>query len=589
MTTPVTENILISEASSGPHAQRSGLTREAVRQIWDNLGEFIFHSLKNGKGVVLPGLGTFQIGHPLHAGCIQPSEELIPTFTLNDRFGAVSQERGKWFPNGKLSVISTVLRDMLSRLGIFILSGRSLSVTFGAVGQFRTRARRVEFRFPEGILETEEDSEEATFPYPLNDPLVHRPSRLHKAKPYDSPGRSQSGNTEGPLHTHDRPLPKEAARLLRACRREDRVGSGCMPRLAIERLMRQHCKRAMKGVYADTIFDLIEKHTRGNTGKFIKYLPFVGALHELDGWEDYGDEENEDPEDQSDSPQGVPSSTFPDEDSADPDENGAYNSDDELADQYDAQPAGLDGPLEDDDQAPALEAAFNRLSTKDAQGSELGRSEERLIGVARSLDWTSDLSSNSSMLARGGRKPTSVMQEIEAFNRDQLARRKDGEMYEGYKRNKCPSPQRLTSRREIDDYNKPQLEESVDRRLHFKKREVTDKVTGSQGARILAGCPSALLKEIRPPPTSKAQLDAKVAQLARPIDMPSMTNIMAREQDAVAAKRRATGDMLRRTWSEQTVEKERLRSAQQKSEATWPYVATSSVPSRRAKLRSTCM
>eukprot|EP00854_Cymbomonas_tetramitiformis_P015537 gene15537-18415_t len=282
----------------------------------------------------------------------------------------------------------------------------------------------------------------------------------------------------------------------------------------------------MKGVYADTIFDLIEKHTRGNTGKFIKYLPFVGALHELDGWEDYGDEENEDPEDQSDSPQ--------------------------------------------------------VHASQEANPKEVCAGSGRMLSL-RVVD------REESSPDRGGRKPTSVMQEIEAFNRDQLARRKDGEMYEGYKRNKCPSPQRLTSRREIDDYNKPQLEESVDRRLHFKKREVTDKVTGSQGARILAGCPSALLKEIRPPPTSKAQLDAKVAQLARPIDMPSMTNIMAREQDAVAAKRRATGDMLRRTWSEQTVEKERLRSAQQKSEATWPYVATSSVPSRRAKLRSTCM
>ena len=53
------------------------------------------------QGVKIPNLGTFQIGHILAAGCVYPSEDLHPNFTLIDQFEALAQERGKWFPTCK--------------------------------------------------------------------------------------------------------------------------------------------------------------------------------------------------------------------------------------------------------------------------------------------------------------------------------------------------------------------------------------------------------------------------------------------------------------------------------------------------------
>ena len=39
------------------------------------------------------------------------------------------------------------------------------------------------------------------------------------------------------------PLPAEVAKLLQLCRAEDRVGSGAIPRLIVERIMCQHCRQ----------------------------------------------------------------------------------------------------------------------------------------------------------------------------------------------------------------------------------------------------------------------------------------------------------------------------------------------------------
>ena len=74
------------------------------------------------------------------------------------------------------------------------------------------------------------------------------------------------------------PLPAEVAKLLQLCRAEDRVGSGAVPRLVVERIMRAHCRGAMRAMGAATILDLLEAHTHGKTGNFVRYIGLTQVL-----------------------------------------------------------------------------------------------------------------------------------------------------------------------------------------------------------------------------------------------------------------------------------------------------------------------
>ena len=94
-----------------PYCKRNGISEGVVRALWHNLGLFLSRTMAAGKGVHLPGLGTFSVRNIAHGllpaaaaahGGGQPAlRELRPMFTLLEKLGTISRDASALFPVGK--------------------------------------------------------------------------------------------------------------------------------------------------------------------------------------------------------------------------------------------------------------------------------------------------------------------------------------------------------------------------------------------------------------------------------------------------------------------------------------------------------
>mmetsp|Transcript_38722 Transcript_38722/g.109494 ORF Transcript_38722/g.109494 Transcript_38722/m.109494 type:complete len:483 (+) Transcript_38722:622-2070(+) len=71
--------------------------------------------------------------------------------------------------------------------------------------------------------------------------------------------------------------------LMKLCRQQDRISSGCVPRLMLERWLQRDVRHLVDGLGAETVLDLLAVHTYGKTGRFVLYPSFVEALEKLSG------------------------------------------------------------------------------------------------------------------------------------------------------------------------------------------------------------------------------------------------------------------------------------------------------------------
>ncbi|EFJ44827.1 hypothetical protein VOLCADRAFT_94835 [Volvox carteri f. nagariensis] len=313
---PLTEHGLVAEVATGTFSFKNKISASSVKTLWEKLARFVADALKQQKGVLLPNLGTFSVGP------VVVSQER-PKYSIGGRCPVVQ-------PNyGLLATAAAVHRgscqrlvlELMQRLGVHILSGRAIQVAFPGVGKlFTNRAGRIQFDFDSLLREFFELERERIIPemeqdvaaapegdensavaqvvkglqhVHLHDPPVIRSTRPATGAAAVTPG-SPSARVKRNTHA---PYKGELLELWRLCKSNDRIGSGCVPRLQLEQWLYKECPQVLRQVAAATVLELLSTHTygkllpdhartaygvyrAGKSGKHIIYKPF---LDQLDG------------------------------------------------------------------------------------------------------------------------------------------------------------------------------------------------------------------------------------------------------------------------------------------------------------------
>lgn len=171
----MTVTSLTDDTSQGMYCRRMRISALQCRQAWLGLCDFIFATLRNQKGVSLPGLGSFAVGACVdtqNGGVVEPR---APVFVLSQKFDALPQSRGRFFLTSPASYtrvsttaisnrcsvhkagVAHVLKEMISQIADRILEGEPVDVDFSFARLVANRESgvRVEMRFAPGFLERE--------------------------------------------------------------------------------------------------------------------------------------------------------------------------------------------------------------------------------------------------------------------------------------------------------------------------------------------------------------------------------------------------------------------------------------------------
>eukprot|EP00193_Tetraselmis_chui_P003781 CAMPEP_0177757390 /NCGR_PEP_ID=MMETSP0491_2-20121128/3616_1 /TAXON_ID=63592 /ORGANISM="Tetraselmis chuii, Strain PLY429" /LENGTH=315 /DNA_ID=CAMNT_0019273035 /DNA_START=213 /DNA_END=1156 /DNA_ORIENTATION=+ len=284
---------IVDEIAGSSFCKRQKLTACAVKGVWEAFCMFICESIKLGKGVMVPTLGYFHVGRVYDNGVLQDDRVVRPTFRLlENRFAGVREEFSRFKPaqRGRLiqpnfhtisrrcrlhrSICQRVIRDFLVSLGIHIVAGHQLKVEFPLVGQLVTSTKgNIAFEFSPFLLQGFNQFDAHM------QPAVDISAARAKAKMVDE------FSNEAVLF----PGPKATIRTLRKlCRMEDRINSGCIPRLQLERWLQRELRPLVSQLDAETILDMLAVHTYGKSGRFILYPAFIDALASHLGTDDSG-------------------------------------------------------------------------------------------------------------------------------------------------------------------------------------------------------------------------------------------------------------------------------------------------------------
>ncbi|GIL72590.1 hypothetical protein Vretimale_4330 [Volvox reticuliferus] len=311
----LTERSLVAEVAGGTFSFKNKISASAVKMLWEKLARFVADSLKQQKGVLLPNLGTFSVGPVV--GEIRKKVRMSFAL-LETRYAGISQERPKYSIGGRCPVVqpnygllataSAVHRgacqrlvlELMQRLGVHLLSGRPIQVAFPGLGRLHTnRAGRIQFDFDPLLREFFALERERVIPEmeqgaaaamedrdpPVNEVVkglqqvhLHDPPAL-KSRPSSSVAacvpRSPMARVKRNAHA---PYKGELMDLWRLCKSNDRISSGCVPRLQLEQWLYKECKQVLRQVAASTVLQLLATNTYGKTGKHILYKPFLDQL-----------------------------------------------------------------------------------------------------------------------------------------------------------------------------------------------------------------------------------------------------------------------------------------------------------------------
>lgn len=67
-------------------------------------------------------------------------------------------------------------------------------------------------------------------------------------------------------------------KFLSLCGKHDRLGSGSIDRLVVERVLNNECNALIADLTARTVFDALKNHAGGRMGRFVYYLPLLRTL-----------------------------------------------------------------------------------------------------------------------------------------------------------------------------------------------------------------------------------------------------------------------------------------------------------------------
>eukprot|EP00192_Tetraselmis_astigmatica_P003545 CAMPEP_0117665598 /NCGR_PEP_ID=MMETSP0804-20121206/9903_1 /TAXON_ID=1074897 /ORGANISM="Tetraselmis astigmatica, Strain CCMP880" /LENGTH=573 /DNA_ID=CAMNT_0005473037 /DNA_START=90 /DNA_END=1811 /DNA_ORIENTATION=- len=279
-------SVIVGEVAAGTFAKRQKLGPTKIKEIWEALCFFVADSIKHMKGVMIPTLGNFHVGHVYEYEALSDDNLIRPTFRLlENRFAGVTQARGRFraAQRGRIvqpnfhtisrrtrllrATCQRVVRDLLVQLGIHIVAGHQLKVDFPKVGLLLTNKKgSIKFEFSSALLQQfgriEWDQEDG-----VN-------MSLAKEKAGMVADLAMEGSLQPVSTVHD---------LMKLCRQQDRISSGCVPRLMLERWLQRDVRHLVDGLGAETVLDLLAVHTYGKTGRFVLYPSFVEALEKLSG------------------------------------------------------------------------------------------------------------------------------------------------------------------------------------------------------------------------------------------------------------------------------------------------------------------
>ncbi|GLC72408.1 hypothetical protein PLESTF_001244500 [Pleodorina starrii] len=310
----LTEQGLVAEVTTGTFSFKNKISASCIKTLWEKLSRFVADALKQQKGVLLPNLGTFSVGPVVG----EARKKVRPAFTLLDtRYSGISQERPKYTIGGRCAVVQPnygllataaavhrgtcqrLVVELMQRLGVHILSGRPILVAFPGVGRLLTnRAGRIQFEFdtllreffelererviPEmergGAGAAEADENVAHVVKGLQQVHLHNPPAIKNRPVSDGPGASPASPSARVKRNAHAPYKGELLDLWRLCKTNDRISSGCVPRLQLEQWLAKECPQVLRQVAAATVLQLLSTHTYGKTGKHIIYKPFLDQL-----------------------------------------------------------------------------------------------------------------------------------------------------------------------------------------------------------------------------------------------------------------------------------------------------------------------
>eukprot|EP00798_Chlamydomonas_sp_ICE-L_P013964 gene13964-19904_t len=301
---PLTAESLVGEVASGMFAFKNKIKAANIRLLWEKLGVYIGDTIRSQKGVLLPNLGNFKVGPVVG----ESKKKIRIVFTLLvGRYGRVSQERPMHMIGGKAPIVQPnygllssgavvhraacqrLIAELLQRLGVHILSGRPIKCELPTVGTMVTnRSGRFEFVFNPLLTEYFEREHYALIKemaYTSEDFKLAKEvqgMRLHAHSPQ---GRAQSASALRAAgvkdNLHHSPLKSSLAALRKNCRQADRIGSGCVMRLSLEKWLQEDCRSVLARLDAASVMDLMDRHAYGKTNKQIMYSTFIRALEDM--------------------------------------------------------------------------------------------------------------------------------------------------------------------------------------------------------------------------------------------------------------------------------------------------------------------
>lgn len=248
-----------------------------------------------------------------------------PVFVLHPKFDVLPQKRARFFLKKPATYtrinslglskrcgfhkagVTHVLKEFFDRIAQCLDTERPVDVDF-TFARLTNVHGRVEFVFYQSFLndydimgeekpevvrrrylkigEPKELTDKVTNVHPLAQHEAAKKAAELKAVAERVAPQVEESTTQLPAPLHNRPIdaaPTAATdpgdRFIAICGKLDRIGSGCIDRFVLERVLNgEECRGLIHDVTAGFLFDLLKTHAGGRTGRFVHYLPLLRDL-----------------------------------------------------------------------------------------------------------------------------------------------------------------------------------------------------------------------------------------------------------------------------------------------------------------------
>ena len=338
-----TVTTITEDVADGIYCQRMALDARKCRGAWLSFCDFLFNVLKNNKGVSMPGLGSFAIGQCVDAlsGSMQTSR--APVFVLSERFKSVPQHKSRFYLKTPAtyqrinslalarrckmhkSALTHVLKEIFAAIAACVREGEPVDIDF-TFARLSNVNGPIEMRFNQSFLNyygidadehppstrhhflpihpKHELTKKVTTTTPEIERIIAKKEALKalraaKANPHNTSlsiaGRNalagEDGDALDAATAGVKPASVTADAVIRSavtdagktfmkiCSKHDRLGSGAVGRLVIERILNgPECSGLIADLSAKAVFDAMNDNAGGRLKRFVYYKPLLATL-----------------------------------------------------------------------------------------------------------------------------------------------------------------------------------------------------------------------------------------------------------------------------------------------------------------------